>query len=464
MATYTKATNTIHLSKGESSIKIKFILTYKAVYRYGTNLQYKINGVTYSKDKELTLTPGVYTMQYYANNPRVTWAIRMLSSSVVNYLGNRAGYFYTPDSVSTKVGWHDIMSLTIQPYAEYKPPPPPPPKPVLGDIKAPSAGVVTQTQASINWPVVKNAESYQVFVNSVGQGKQDNTGLVISALKPNTSYAVHYVAYLGNTEKKSASITVKTKSVPKPPEQPAPKMGPMGTVTIGVVSQNKASISWSAVQNAEYYVLVVDNVRQGRQSDTSRIVTGLKPNTTYTVKYEAHLRQQGRESPAVTFTTPAAVVKTQTQVVNPKITVNPTPVTVDLSTAYAEGKYRVISPQRTEVIDGTTVPVIRTESVRKLSPVEITQLVSRGYKVEPVPDSYPVYRARDYSIDVIKRAELLGTWQRAAPVFARPERKRPTPTEMGITMSGPFMPFNPFTRGKANIPKNEKRPHDGVVW
>lgn len=106
---------------------------------------------------------------------------------------------------------------------------------------------------------------------------------------------------------------------------------------------------------------------------------------------------------------------------------------------YTEGKYRVLSPVGTEVIGGSRVPIVRTESVQTLSTRDAQRLTARGYTIEAVPDSTPSFSGRDYPVDVAARAQIIGEGARRLRTIpaGRRDVKRLSWRDLGLNASLP---------------------------
>ena len=70
-------------------------------------------------------------------------------------------------------------------------------------------------------------------------------------------------------------------------------------------------------------------------------------------------------------------------------------------------KYRVITPLEYERIDGKIVPRIRYESVRYLSPENVSSFISRGYTVEAVDPNTPTSYSKPFGKTLVERAHIL---------------------------------------------------------
>ena len=71
-------------------------------------------------------------------------------------------------------------------------------------------------------------------------------------------------------------------------------------------------------------------------------------------------------------------------------------------------KYRIITPLEYErTRDGKIVPKVRYESVRFLSPENVSSFVSRGYTVEAVDANTPVSYSKPYGKTLVERAQIL---------------------------------------------------------
>ena len=70
-------------------------------------------------------------------------------------------------------------------------------------------------------------------------------------------------------------------------------------------------------------------------------------------------------------------------------------------------KYRVITPLEYERVQGKIVPRIRYESVRYLSPENVSSFISRGYTVEAVDPNTPTSYSKPFGKTLVERAHIL---------------------------------------------------------
>ena len=72
-----------------------------------------------------------------------------------------------------------------------------------------------------------------------------------------------------------------------------------------------------------------------------------------------------------------------------------------------DSKYRVITPLQYERVNGQIVPKTRFETVRFLSPDQVSNFISRGYTVESVNQDTPTSSSKPYGKTLIERAQIL---------------------------------------------------------
>ena len=126
------------------------------------------------------------------------------------------------------------------------------------------------------------------------------------------------------------------------------------------------------------------------------------------------------------------------------------------------GRYRVISPQLFEQIGGKRVLKVRYESVQHLTYLEAQSLVGRGYSIESVPDTTPLFSGRPYPPDVVERIRLVGTTTPVLPKRDEVIDRRLSWRDLGLNRDVPA--GVPYT-GRPLAPSyNPRRSWPGVVW
>ena len=126
------------------------------------------------------------------------------------------------------------------------------------------------------------------------------------------------------------------------------------------------------------------------------------------------------------------------------------------------GRYKVLSPQLFETISGKRVPKVRYESVQQLSYIEAQSLVGRGYTIESVPDTTPLFGGRPYPPDVVARIRLVGTTTPVLPKRDEVIDRRLSWRDLGLNRDVPA--GVPYT-GRPLAPSyNPRRVWPGVVW
>lgn len=106
-------------------------------------------------------------------------------------------------------------------------------------------------------------------------------------------------------------------------------------------------------------------------------------------------------------------------------------------TTSQDTKYRIISPLIYENVRGQTVPQVRYESVRLLSPETVSSYVARGYEIEMVDQDTPLSYSKPYGKSLIQRVSgLRQTTAAQGTIIPRDVGRRKTIQELSAEAMG----------------------------
>ena len=169
----------------------------------------------------------------------------------------------------------------------------PPPTPAR--VSGVQASARSDTRISVSWSAVANADGYLVQWRTRGQpfdaarqASVTGTGHTITGLEYSTEYFIQVVA-------------TRTGAANGPPSQPAtartnppPAPGRVSGVQASARSDTRISVSWSAVANADGYLVQwatagqpFDAARQASVTGTGHTITGLDYSTEYFIQVVA---------------------------------------------------------------------------------------------------------------------------------------------------------------------------------
>jgi len=183
------------------------------------------------------------------------------------------------------------------------PPPPPPPVPACAVNTSPADGstVATQTSATLTWPAVANASSYDVYfwtgatLPVYALGNVTSPTYIVGGLTASTVYNWYVVPRNATGPAVGCSATNKTSfttAAAPPPPAPLPAVPACVTNSLPangtiISTQTSATLSWPAAANASSYDVyfwtgtTVPAYALGNVTSTSYIVGGLTPSTLY---------------------------------------------------------------------------------------------------------------------------------------------------------------------------------------
>ena len=188
------------------------------------------------------------------------------------------------------------------------------PSPEPAQVTGVAAGTVSTTTIAVSWTAVANADGYLVQWKSgaqdFGGGRESTTSgtsHTITGLNPETEYSIQVIATrtgAGNGPPSTPAVTARTLAIP-----PAQVTG----VAAGTVSTTTIAVNWTAVANADGYLVQWKSGAQdfggGRESTTSgtsHTITGLSPETEYSIQVIATRTGAGNGPPS----TPAVTART----------------------------------------------------------------------------------------------------------------------------------------------------------
>lgn len=134
----------------------------------------------------------------------------------------------------------------------------------------------TERTLSFKWDPVPDAEGYKMYLNEAYAGTWTDTLVVFGDLQPNTSYTFCVLAYNEYGESERTCITTSTLPTQRPS---AP-----GYIEVTDKTTTTLTVSWTAVDEADYYKLYLDNeFLINVYGSTTYTIRGLTPNTLYYV-------------------------------------------------------------------------------------------------------------------------------------------------------------------------------------
>lgn len=141
-----------------------------------------------------------------------------------------------------------------------------------------SVGSVTDSTATINFTAVSGASSYVAYRSGINEpvGASGSSPIRISALKPGTTYSVQVAGLnsAGTPGPKSSAVTVKTTAA-------AAAGAISGKVT--TPSRTSVSTSFKGATGAVRYRVRLDGKLWREVQGSPFTISGLKPNTRYTI-------------------------------------------------------------------------------------------------------------------------------------------------------------------------------------
>lgn len=132
---------------------------------------------------------------------------------------------------------------------------------------------VTKTSATATWTGTANASEYKVYLNGQLLGTTTDTSYPLTGLTPGTTYTVEVSPVEAGVEGQKASKTFTTL---------APD--PVTSLDVINITTNSAIATWTGTPNASEYKVYLDGQYIGTTTSTNYSLTGLSPNTTYTVQ------------------------------------------------------------------------------------------------------------------------------------------------------------------------------------
>jgi hypothetical protein len=151
---------------------------------------------------------------------------------------------------------------------------------------------VTQTTAQITWN--GSADSYEVRFNALVTETVTTTSHQYTGLIPNTLYIVEVRSVCGEQTSDWVEIYLSTLPETQPCDAPT-------ALSASNITETTAEITWTGTADA--YEFKLNSGEAEILTATSNSLTGLTPNTTYTVEVRAVCGEQTSEWVSTTFTT-----------------------------------------------------------------------------------------------------------------------------------------------------------------
>lgn len=132
---------------------------------------------------------------------------------------------------------------------------------------------ITKTSATASWTGTPSADQYRVYLNGKLVGTTTETQYSFTDLSPGTSYTVSVAAVEDGVESAKTSTTFSTVS----PD-------PVTNLDVINITTTSATVTWTGTPNASEYKVYLDGRYLGTTVNTTYPLTGLSPNTAYTVQ------------------------------------------------------------------------------------------------------------------------------------------------------------------------------------
>ncbi|MBE3584943.1 MAG: hypothetical protein IMW94_01980 [Thermoanaerobacter sp.] len=132
---------------------------------------------------------------------------------------------------------------------------------------------VTKNSATATWTGTPNAEQYRVYLNGILVGTTTDTHYSFTDLSPGTSYTVSVSAVESGVESSKISTTFSTIS----PD-------PVTNLDVTNITTTSATATWTGTASASEYKVYLNGQLLGTTTNTTYPLTGLTPDTTYTVE------------------------------------------------------------------------------------------------------------------------------------------------------------------------------------
>jgi bacillolysin len=193
----------------------------------------------------------------------------------------------SPEVIATTNAWYAVGVGDPFPTGDNEPPS------VPGNL---TASNITQTSADLSWTASTDntgVTGYNVYIDDVLNGNTTNLNYPLTGLAPNTTYNIK-VTSLDAAANESDPATTSVTTLPldtQPPSVPT-------NLTASNITQNSADLTWNASSDnvgVTAYNIYVNGSLDGTSTNASYSLSGLSPNTTYSVGVSA-LDAAGNES------------------------------------------------------------------------------------------------------------------------------------------------------------------------
>lgn len=131
----------------------------------------------------------------------------------------------------------------------------------------------TRDSITLSWNITSGATGYHLALNGVPVGSTSKLSYTFTNLTQDTLYSLEAVSYNSNGTSAPTFMSASTKS-----DLPA---APLSLET--VANAESITLDWAAVENANTYAVYVNGTIVNVTSGTTYTITGLTPNTQYTV-------------------------------------------------------------------------------------------------------------------------------------------------------------------------------------
>ena len=155
-----------------------------------------------------------------------------------------------------------------------------PATPVAPATPANLTASATETTVVLSWDAVDGA-SYNVYQSENLLANVTETTYTVNNLTANTSYTFTVKAVKDQLESDAATVTVKTLPAPVAPDAPT-------NVVVTVNGQNSITVTWDAVDGAEYYIVYKDGQMFNSETGTSHTINNLTAGQEYCFAVQAY--------------------------------------------------------------------------------------------------------------------------------------------------------------------------------
>ena len=187
-----------------------------------------------------------------------------------------------------------------EPSEEPEPEPTPEPEPVIAAPTAVVSSSIGLTGFTLGWTGPDNAIAYQIYLNNeLKLSNVNGKTMALTGLEQGTEYSVEITALTeaGEESARSTALTVTTRLIAMPAD-----------LAESELDHDSVKLSWTAAEGASTYNLYLNGSKtQEGLTGTSYTLTGLTPETSYTVELSAVTSEgESAKTEALSLSTPKA--------------------------------------------------------------------------------------------------------------------------------------------------------------